>query len=103
MSAGSGDPSLNTGCSFHYSCGADGGCGRSLVTYPGIYPGLMSVGQTEVFTISAAIPEPETGALMIGGLALLGLAVRWRGWPRVSRSLPTPPAMPPPGGIGVRS
>ena len=79
MSAGPGDPSLNTGYSFLYSDGADGDHGRSLVTYPGIYPGLMSVGETEVFTISAAVPEPKTWALMIGDLAWLGLAVRRRG------------------------
>ena len=58
---------------------ADGDITRSLVTYPGPYLVPMSVGQIEVFTISAAVPEPETGALMLGGLALLGLAVRRRG------------------------
>lgn len=79
LSAGPADPSLNTGYSLLYSYGADGDSSRSLVTYPGIHFGPMSVGQIEVFTISAAVPEPETWALMIGGLAWLGLAVRRRG------------------------
>lgn len=79
LSAGPGDPTLNTGYSYLFSYGANGDYTRSLVTYPGPYSGPMSVGQIEVFTISAAVPEPETGALMLGGLALLGLAVRRRG------------------------
>lgn len=65
--------------SYFYSYGANGDFGRSLVTYPGLYAGPMYVGQIEVFTISAAVPESQSWALMLGGLAWLGLAVRRRG------------------------
>ncbi len=71
--------SLNSGYGIFFSYGADGDYGRSLVTYPDFGSVAISVGQIEVFTISAAVLEPETGALMLGGLALLGLVVRRRG------------------------
>jgi hypothetical protein len=52
--------------------------------YPGVSPidgtDLLVVGGTDVLTFSAApVPEPQTGALLLAGLALVGGLARRRG------------------------
>ena len=65
------------GISSMYSYGGDADFGLDLALHPGPYAGALQFGQIEVFTISA-VPEPESWALMLTGLGLLGFAARRR-------------------------
>lgn len=69
--------SLSEGHSFLYSYATDDQIGLDLARYPQPYSGAMQFGQIEVFTV-AAIPEPETWALMLAGLAGLALSAKAR-------------------------
>ena len=68
---------LNVGYSFLNSYGSLDDVGRDIARYPRPSRNRLQVGQIEVFTISI-VPEPETWALMLAGLGLLGFAARRR-------------------------
>lgn len=68
-------PSLSLGSSLLYSYGRDNDLTRDLAGWPNGGGHPWNVMQIEVFTISA-VPEPETWALMLGGLGMLGIATR---------------------------
>lgn len=71
------DQFLTTGGSYLFSYGADSDFGLDLATYPAGHFQNYRLGQIEVFAVSA-VPEPGTHALLLAGLAGLGLAAKSR-------------------------
>ncbi len=79
LTVGGVDATLNTGYSYLYSYGGDDAYSRDLARYPTYFDSYVQIGQIEVFTVTPGVPEPETYALMLAGLSLLGVAARRKG------------------------